>query len=108
MLMIAGLIPQSSGTIAIGGQNVNGPYTDLGIVFQEPVLLDWRKVMGNVLLQVELRAGSTSASTSSARPSCSSSSGCRGSRTGTRTSSRAACASASRSAGRCCTTRRCC
>jgi NitT/TauT family transport system ATP-binding protein len=57
MLMIAGLIPASSGTITIGDTKVTGPYTDLGIVFQEPVLLDWRKVMGNVLLQVELRRG---------------------------------------------------
>jgi NitT/TauT family transport system ATP-binding protein len=57
MLMLAGLIPASSGRIEIGGSPVDGPYTDLGIVFQEPVLLDWRKVMGNVLLQVELRRG---------------------------------------------------
>ena len=57
MLMLAGLIPASSGRIEIGGRAVDGPYTDLGIVFQEPVLLDWRKVMGNVLLQVELRRG---------------------------------------------------
>ncbi len=57
MLMIAGLIPATSGTITIGETQVTGPYTDLGIVFQEPVLLDWRKVLGNVLLQVELRRG---------------------------------------------------
>jgi len=57
LLMIAGLIPASSGTIAIGDTVVKGPYTDLGIVFQEPVLLDWRKVLGNVMLQVELRRG---------------------------------------------------
>jgi NitT/TauT family transport system ATP-binding protein len=57
MLMIAGLLPATSGAITIGEERVKGPYTDLGIVFQEPVLLDWRKVMGNVLLQVELRRG---------------------------------------------------
>jgi len=57
MLMVAGLIPSSGGTIKIGDTVVDGPFTDLGIVFQEPVLLDWRKVMGNVLLQVELRRG---------------------------------------------------
>jgi NitT/TauT family transport system ATP-binding protein len=57
MLMVAGLIPATSGTIAIGETQVKGPYTDVGIVFQEPVLLDWRKVLGNVLLQVELRRG---------------------------------------------------
>ena len=57
MLMLAGLIPSSSGEITIGDTPVQGPYTDLGIVFQEPVLLDWRKVLGNILLQVELRKG---------------------------------------------------
>ena len=57
MLMVAGLIPSSGGTIRIGDTVVDEPYTDLGIVFQEPVLLDWRKVMGNILLQVELRRG---------------------------------------------------
>jgi NitT/TauT family transport system ATP-binding protein len=57
MLMVAGLIPPTSGTISIGDTQVKGPYTDLGIVFQEPVLLDWRKVLGNVLLQVEMRRG---------------------------------------------------
>jgi NitT/TauT family transport system ATP-binding protein len=57
LLMVAGLIPSSGGTITIGNSTVTKPYTDLGIVFQEPVLLDWRKVLGNVLLQVELRRG---------------------------------------------------
>jgi NitT/TauT family transport system ATP-binding protein len=57
MLMLAGLIPITSGRITIGDQEVKGPYTDLGIVFQDPVLLDWRKVIGNILLQVELRRG---------------------------------------------------
>jgi NitT/TauT family transport system ATP-binding protein len=57
MLMIAGLLPATSGRISIGDTEVRGPYTDLGIVFQEPVLLDWRKVLGNVLLQVDLRRG---------------------------------------------------
>lgn len=57
LLMVAGLIPCTSGSISIGDVRVERPYTDLGIVFQEPVLLDWRKVMGNVLLQVEMRRG---------------------------------------------------
>jgi NitT/TauT family transport system ATP-binding protein len=57
MQMVAGLIPPTAGTITIGDRQVKGPYTDLGIVFQEPVLLDWRKVLGNILLQVELRKG---------------------------------------------------
>jgi NitT/TauT family transport system ATP-binding protein len=57
MLMTAGLLPITSGTITIGGTEITKPYTDLGIVFQEPVLLEWRKVLSNVLLQVEVRKG---------------------------------------------------
>jgi NitT/TauT family transport system ATP-binding protein len=55
LLMIAGLIPRSTGTIEIDGKEVDGAYTDLGIVFQEPVLLDWRKVLANLMLQIEMR-----------------------------------------------------
>ena len=55
MLMIAGLLPPSSGEIRIAGHPVTRPQTDVGIVFQSPVLLDWRTVIRNVLLQVEAR-----------------------------------------------------
>ncbi|MEA2419968.1 MAG: NitT/TauT family transport system ATP-binding protein [Thermoleophilaceae bacterium] len=55
LLMVAGLIPATSGTVTIGETVVNRPYTDLGFVFQDSVLLDWRRTMGNVLLQAELR-----------------------------------------------------
>ena len=53
--IIAGLIQRSSGSVRIDGQEVQGPYTNLGIVFQSPVLLDWRNVLDNVLVQLELR-----------------------------------------------------
>jgi NitT/TauT family transport system ATP-binding protein len=55
MLMIAGLIPVTSGEVRINGTVVRKPYTDLGIVFQDPVLLDWRKVLSNLMIQVEAR-----------------------------------------------------
>lgn len=55
MRIIAGLLKPTSGQVIIGGKAVSGPYTNLGIVFQSPVLLDWRTILGNVLLQVELR-----------------------------------------------------
>ena len=55
MRLIAGLVPATTGRIAIAGVPVQGPHTNLGIVFQAATLLDWRTVLGNVLLQVELR-----------------------------------------------------
>jgi NitT/TauT family transport system ATP-binding protein len=56
MRIVAGLVPATEGRVVIDGRPVDGPETRLGIVFQSPVLLDWRTVLGNVLLQVELRS----------------------------------------------------
>ena len=53
--LIAGLAAPSEGQLQFGGDRVAGPQTNLGIVFQNPVLLDWRSVLDNVLIQVELR-----------------------------------------------------
>jgi NitT/TauT family transport system ATP-binding protein len=55
LLMIAGLLAASAGEIRLGGRAVAGPQTDIGIVFQSHVLVDWRDVLGNVLLQIDLR-----------------------------------------------------
>ncbi len=55
VLMVAGLLSPTEGSIYIDGTLVNKPSTDIGIVFQTPVLVDWRNVLDNVLLQVELR-----------------------------------------------------
>jgi NitT/TauT family transport system ATP-binding protein len=56
LLMIAvGLVPPTSGRVLLDGRLVGGPQTDVGIVFQDPVLLDWRRVVDNVMLQVEAR-----------------------------------------------------
>jgi NitT/TauT family transport system ATP-binding protein len=55
MMLASGLIPASSGTVEVGGQRIAGPYTDLGIVFQQDLLMDWRRVLGNVLVQLEFR-----------------------------------------------------
>jgi NitT/TauT family transport system ATP-binding protein len=55
MLIIAGLLDATSGQVFMAGNPVTEPQTDVGIVFQKPVLLDWRKTLGNVLIQVELR-----------------------------------------------------
>ncbi|HVF62761.1 MAG TPA: ABC transporter ATP-binding protein [Casimicrobiaceae bacterium] len=53
--IVAGLLLPSSGEARVGGKLVDRPQTDVGIVFQSPVLLDWRDALANVLVQVELR-----------------------------------------------------
>ncbi len=53
--LIAGLLPPTTGEIDIGGRPVVGPYTDLGIVFQKDLLLAWRTILDNVLIQAEVR-----------------------------------------------------
>ena len=53
--MVAGLLPSSNGRILLNGREVNGPPDDVGIVFQSPVLLAWRSVLANVMLQIEMR-----------------------------------------------------
>ncbi len=55
--IVAGLLAPSAGSVAIGGARVASPHTGLGIVFQAPVLLDWRNVLDNVLEQIVLRGG---------------------------------------------------
>lgn len=52
--MLAGLLSITSGTIRVDGQVVQGPHSDIGIVFQSPVLLKWRSVLDNVLFPVDI------------------------------------------------------
>jgi NitT/TauT family transport system ATP-binding protein len=55
LMLTSGLIRASSGEIRIGGTPITKPYTDLGIVFQQDLLMDWRTTMNNVLIQAEFR-----------------------------------------------------
>lgn len=55
MMLVAGLASPSRGRIAVGGQPVDAPLTEVGIVFQRDLLMDWRTVMGNIMLQAEVR-----------------------------------------------------
>jgi NitT/TauT family transport system ATP-binding protein len=55
LMIIGGLVPASSGSVRIKSRRVAGPYTELGFVFQRDVLLDWRTVLQNVLLQAQIR-----------------------------------------------------
>jgi NitT/TauT family transport system ATP-binding protein len=53
--IVAGISKPTTGTVTTPRGVVTGPLTDVGIVFQSPVLLDWRNVLDNVLIQFELR-----------------------------------------------------
>jgi NitT/TauT family transport system ATP-binding protein len=51
----SGLLPATAGAVRVAGTLVRGPLTNIGVVFQAPVLLAWRKALDNVLLQIEAR-----------------------------------------------------
>src|SRR5882757_2291234 len=55
LMIAAGLLPASHGLVMVQGQCINKPRTDVGIVFQNPVLLEWRTALGNIMLQAEAR-----------------------------------------------------
>jgi len=48
--VVAGLLPATSGQVAIEGKPVHGTSRDIGIVFQSPVLLPWRNILENTML----------------------------------------------------------
>jgi NitT/TauT family transport system ATP-binding protein len=52
--LVAGLVPPTTGTITVEGERVRGPVRNIGLVFQSPVLLKWRTILGNVTLPTEL------------------------------------------------------
>ena len=52
--LIAGLLTPTDGTITIGGTPVLQPRRDVALMHQRPALLPWRKVLGNVMLPVEI------------------------------------------------------
>jgi NitT/TauT family transport system ATP-binding protein len=55
LMIVGGLVPPTSGEVLVAGSPVMEAQTDIGIVFQDAVLLEWRTSLGNVMLQVEAR-----------------------------------------------------
>ena len=55
LMLISGLDRATSGSVRVGGKAIEGPTSDLGIVFQQDVLLEWRSALDNILLQAEIR-----------------------------------------------------
>src|SRR5262249_9057212 len=66
--MLAGLHGYDSGELTIGSRTQPfDPSRDIGMVFQQPLLLKWRRVIDNVLLPAELLGLPMNASRSRAR-----------------------------------------
>jgi len=55
MLMVAGLLSRSGGDIVVGDALVDKPITDVGIAFQDHLLLDFRNAIENVTLHADIR-----------------------------------------------------
>ena len=55
MLIAAGLAKPTEGSILIGGKKLTSPITDVGIVFQDHLLLEFRTALDNILLQHQIR-----------------------------------------------------
>ena len=54
--LIAGLLEPNAGEVWLHGERVTGPKSTVGMAFQNPVLLEWRSVLRNVTLPLELVA----------------------------------------------------
>jgi NitT/TauT family transport system ATP-binding protein len=53
--MISGLLPPSTGEILVEGEKVDKPHGNVGIVFQNALLLPWRNILNNVMLPIDMK-----------------------------------------------------
>ncbi|MFQ6554286.1 ABC transporter ATP-binding protein [Aestuariibius insulae] len=54
--LIAGLMRPDAGEVRLAGERVTGPRRSVGMAFQNPVLLEWRTILDNVILPLEIVA----------------------------------------------------
>ena len=52
--LVAGLMKPDMGEVRLHGDVVKGPRSTVGMAFQNPVLLEWRSILKNVLLPLEI------------------------------------------------------
>jgi NitT/TauT family transport system ATP-binding protein len=52
---VDGLLPISGGSLQLNGKPITSPGPDRAMVFQQPSLLPWRTVMGNVVYGLEMQ-----------------------------------------------------
>src|ERR1700761_4593122 len=53
--MISGLLPPSTGEILVEGEKVTSPHGNVGIVFQNSLLLPWRTILSKVMLPIGMK-----------------------------------------------------
>ena len=56
--LVSGLMKPDTGDVWLHGERVKGPRKTVGMAFQNPVLLEWRTILQNVILPLEIVAGS--------------------------------------------------
>lgn len=54
--LIAGLMRPDTGDVLLGDKKVTSPRNSVGMAFQNPVLLEWRTILENVILPLEIVA----------------------------------------------------
>lgn len=55
LMILGGLYRPTSGHVFIEDERVTRPWKDLGVVFQRDTLLEWRTVMDNIMLPIEVK-----------------------------------------------------
>lgn len=54
--LVAGLMRPDQGEVLLHGERVTSPRKTVGMAFQNPVLLEWRSILDNVILPLEIVA----------------------------------------------------
>ncbi|MBD3803657.1 MAG: ABC transporter ATP-binding protein [Rhodobacteraceae bacterium] len=58
--LVAGLMKPDQGEVWLHGEKVSSPRKTVGMAFQNPVMLEWRSIIDNVILPLEIVAPSMS------------------------------------------------
>ena len=59
--MVSGLLIPDTGAVLLFGEKVEQPRATVGMAFQNPVLLEWRTILQNVILPLEIVGSSLTA-----------------------------------------------